>query len=67
MIFSKLFFEENCAGSLAVVEVTEYWPEVAGDLSLVAWSHATNSHQQVGDTVSDEATRSIEETARTQI
>ena len=52
---------------MAVVELTEYWPEVAGDLSLVTWSHATNTQHQVGSTVSDEATRSIEETARTQI
>ena len=25
------------------VGVADYWPEVAADLSLVSWSHATNS------------------------
>ena len=28
-------------------EVTEYWPEVSEDLSLVTWSHATNSQAEV--------------------
>ena len=34
--------------SRRIVEVTEYWPEVSEDLSLVTWSHATNSQAEVG-------------------
>ena len=30
-----------------MVEVTDYWPEVSEDLSLVTWSHATNSQAEV--------------------
>ncbi len=37
------------------VEVTDYWPEVAGDLTRVSWSHATNSRLEL-----DEALRGIE-------
>ena len=30
-----------------MVEVTDYWPEVSKHLSLVTWSHATNSQAEV--------------------
>ena len=33
--------------SQRMVEVTDYWPEVSEDLSLVTWSHATNSQAEV--------------------
>ena len=33
--------------SRRIVEVTDYWPEVSEDLSLVTWSHATNSQAEV--------------------
>ena len=33
--------------SRRIVEVTDYWPEVSEDLSLVTWSHATNSQAKV--------------------
>ena len=28
-------------------DVIEYWPEVKDDLTLVTWSHATNSKQKL--------------------
>ena len=50
--------------SLKIVEVVDYWPEVVDDLSLVTWSHATNSHALlhqalVDDTMMIEADVSI--------
>ena len=30
-------------------DVIEYWPEVKDDLTLVTWSHATNSKQKLED------------------
>ena len=33
--------------SRRIMEVTDYWPEVSEDLSLVTWSHATNSQAEV--------------------
>ncbi len=30
-------------------EVSDYWPEVADNLGLVIWSHATNSRQELED------------------
>ena len=34
---------------LFIQDVTEYWPEVNDDLTLVTWSHATNSKQKLED------------------
>ncbi len=28
-------------------EVTDYWPEVEGDLTQVRWSHATNTREEL--------------------
>ena len=40
---------EGCmSGETRIVSVTDYWPEVMEDLSLVIWSHATNSQEKVG-------------------
>jgi len=38
---------------LKIVEVTDYWPEVNEDLSLITWSHATNSHQELAEALTD--------------
>ena len=32
---------------LCFQDVIEYWPEVKDDLTLVTWSHATNSKQKL--------------------
>ena len=34
---------------LFTLDVIEYWPEVKDDLTLVTWSHATNSKQKLED------------------
>ena len=39
--------EDSLSHSRRMVEVTDYWPEVSEDLSLVTWSHATNSQAEV--------------------
>merc|ERR1712062_141977 len=39
--------------SRRMVEVTDYWPEVSEDLSLVTWSHATNSQAELATALSD--------------
>merc|ERR1719219_1111620 len=39
--------------SRRMVEVTDYWPEVSDDLSLVTWSHATNSQAELAAALSD--------------
>lgn len=35
--------------STLIPDVIEYWPEVKDDLTLVTWSHATNSKQKLED------------------
>lgn len=40
--------------SLKIVEIVDYWPEVVDDLSLVTWSHGTNSHDQLHQALSDD-------------
>jgi len=35
------------------VSVTDYWPEVAADLTLVSWSHATNSRDLLAQALAD--------------
>jgi len=37
-----------------IVSVTDYWPEVASDLSQVTWSHATNSQAALATALSDD-------------
>lgn len=39
--------------SLKIVEIVDYWPEVVDDLSLVTWSHATNSHAELHQALVD--------------
>ena len=41
--------------SVRIVEVADYWPEVAADLSLVSWSHATNSQAELAAALQDRA------------
>ena len=41
--------------SVRIVEVADYWPEVAADLSLVSWSHATNSQTELAAALQDRA------------
>ena len=36
-----------------MVSVTDYWPEVATDLTLVSWSHATNSRALLAQALQD--------------
>jgi len=36
-----------------MVSVTDYWPEVAADLTLVSWSHATNSRDLLAQALAD--------------
>jgi len=43
-----------------IIDVPEYWPELANDLTKVVWSHATNSQEKLkkaleGDTMMIEA------------
>ena len=40
-------------GGGAMVRVTDYWPEVADDLTRVSWSHATNSQALVEQALND--------------
>ena len=42
------------AGSLKIVEVTDYWPHVSDDLSQVSWSHATNSHHDLDEALTSD-------------
>ena len=37
----------------AMVRVTDYWPEVANDLTRVSWSHATNSKALLDQALAD--------------
>ena len=37
----------------AMVHVTDYWPEVAEDLTKVSWSHATNSRAKLNKALAD--------------
>ena len=37
----------------AMVHVTDYWPEVAEDLTKVSWSHATNSRAKLDKALTD--------------
>ena len=37
----------------AMVRVTDYWPEVADDLTRVSWSHATNSKALLDQALAD--------------
>ena len=37
----------------AMVHVTDYWPEVAEDLTKVSWSHATNSRAKLDKALAD--------------
>ena len=37
-----------------IIEVSEFWPEVANDLTLVKWSHATNSQELLEIAISDD-------------
>merc|ERR1711934_710942 len=37
----------------AMVRVTDYWPEVADDLTRVSWSHATNSKALLNQALAD--------------
>jgi len=51
---------------MQIVEVADFWPEVRDDLTLVIWSHATNSKELLeeaieGDTMMIEADISIGE------
>ena len=51
---------------MQIVEVADFWPEVRDDLTLVKWSHATNSKELLeeaieGDTMMIEADISIGE------
>ena len=42
-LISILALVFSSGGGGAMVRVTDYWPEVAEDLTRVLWSHATNS------------------------
>lgn len=37
-----------------ILEVSEFWPEVADDLTLVKWSHATNSQDLLANAIEDD-------------
>ena len=37
-----------------ILEVTEFWPEFADDLTRVKWSHATNSQDLLANAIEDD-------------
>jgi len=39
--------------SAHIVDVTDYWPELNGDLTKVTWSHATNSQEKLAKALSE--------------
>ena len=39
---------------MGIAEVPEFWPEVADDLTLVVWSHATNSQGMLATAMEDD-------------
>ncbi|KAF2360439.1 Protein of unknown function DUF2181 [Trinorchestia longiramus] len=43
-----------------IPDVDQYWPEVADDLSLVTWSHATNSYELLESALSNSTIMMIE-------
>jgi len=54
---SRLFLQLLCCAlqqlaSARIVDVTDYWPELNGDLTKVTWSHATNSQELLAKALS---------------
>ena len=43
----SLCFENNIMFLFISLDVPEYWPELANDLTKVVWSHATNSREKL--------------------
>eukprot|EP00092_Neocalanus_flemingeri_P002353 GFUD01002518.1.p1 GENE.GFUD01002518.1~~GFUD01002518.1.p1 ORF type:complete len:316 (-),score=64.31 GFUD01002518.1:46-945(-) len=51
----KFFFILLLQGvQMDIIEVSEFWPEVADDLTLVKWSHATNSRELLDTAIADD-------------
>ena len=42
------------------ISATDYWPDIAGDLTVVSWSHATNNISLLEDALADDEIDFIE-------
>jgi len=47
-------FRSAAGDAMLWPEVAQYWPEVASDLTLVTWSHATNSQADLAAALADD-------------